>query len=151
MVHAPTGHPYARCKGVGNGAKGGSTGYVREHRLVMEGVLDRILSPCEHVHHINGDKLDNRVENLQLIDAGTHSSMHWANPRKRPGSPCAGDPCCNCGKLLCKPRRGLCNACYLRAIREHNVSGIWPAWACMFPTATELLSGATIKTMSGDE
>lgn len=66
----PKGDKLTRPKAA-NGAGNIQNGYRyiggrAEHRLVMEAHLGRKLERFENVHHINGDKLDNRIENLEL-------------------------------------------------------------------------------------
>jgi len=51
-------------------------GRVLEHRLAMARHLDRLLSKDEFVHHKNGVRSDNRLENLELTTRGEHIKDH---------------------------------------------------------------------------
>ncbi|MEK6881049.1 MAG: HNH endonuclease [Nanoarchaeota archaeon] len=51
-------------------------GYIQEHRLIIEQYLCRYLNKDEHIHHINGIKTDNRIENLQIINNSNHIKLH---------------------------------------------------------------------------
>jgi hypothetical protein len=52
------------------------TGRVLEHRAVMEAHIGRKLRPDEVVHHINGNKRDNRIENLRVMTRAEHLLEH---------------------------------------------------------------------------
>lgn len=56
--------------------------YSYEHIVIMEKHLGRYLNKGEVVHHINEDRTDNRIENLQLMTKSEHISHHCRGKMK---------------------------------------------------------------------
>ena len=50
----------------------GKPGYILEHRLIMAQTLERCLSSKEFVHHKDGNRQNNKIENLELTTNKAH-------------------------------------------------------------------------------
>ena len=81
---------------------------VLEHRYVMEQHLERVLTTDEIIHHINGDKLDNRLENLEVMARKAHGQHH--HPRTKPAHQPRSRPW-NKGNHLPATMQGTCDVC----------------------------------------
>lgn len=85
--------------------------FVYEHRLVMELHIGRPLLSTEVVHHINHDRHDNRIENLELIASRSeHMKEHHRDPNftqrgPRPHLQKPPVPCAWCGKEFRPPQK----------------------------------------------
>ena len=67
MVSIPRQHPFR--------TMADRWGKIREHRLKMAEFLGRPLKRWEQVHHKNGDRQDNRIENLELLSMSQHGTI----------------------------------------------------------------------------
>lgn len=79
IIFRRTEHPYADKKG-----------YVKEHRIVIEESLGRYLVHGENVHHKNGNRQDNRLENLELWTKHQPSGQRSSEIGHCPTCTCAG-------------------------------------------------------------
>jgi hypothetical protein len=94
-----------------------SNGCVFVHRLVMSEKIGRPLTKDEHVHHIDGNKLNNNIENLMLVTRSEHTKIEQALK----GNFREDFYCSKCGiKTFEKTRTGLCYVCYCESTRLFN-------------------------------
>ena len=70
--------------------------YVLEHRVVMENSLGRLLTEEEIVHHIDENKKNNILSNLELMLKSEHSRMHML----KQGRKWVKLKCPECGELF---------------------------------------------------
>jgi hypothetical protein len=56
--------------------RGRHRGYLLYHRLLMEEKIGRPLKEDEVVHHIDGNRDNNNIENLMLMSKAKHFSLH---------------------------------------------------------------------------
>jgi len=86
------GHPMANKKGV-----------ILEHRLVMSKHLGRNLTSKDVIHHINGDRQDNRIENLELTTRKEHGKKNLRHKKY------IRLKCSYCGEIFFREQRQIKN------------------------------------------
>lgn len=90
-------------------------GWVYEHVMVAEEMIGRRLRDEEVVHHLDGDRTNNRYSNLLVLERGQHSKLHQWIDRGAPFTPhdkCVGNNnkfCDNCGKTLQLKQKKTCS------------------------------------------
>ena len=53
-----------------------ASGYIREHRFVIENKIGKPLKSTEVIHHIDGNKKNNNPSNLKIMSRRTHALIH---------------------------------------------------------------------------
>lgn len=91
-------------------------GYVFEHRLVMEKYIGRYLTKNEVIHHIDGNRSNNLLDNLLLLKRGEHASTHHLGAKRSPES-CAKIRLINIGRVRsAETRKKIGDAVRLRVV-----------------------------------
>ena len=91
---------------------------VRAHRWLMEQHLGRNLLQSEHIHHKNGNPLDNRLDNLEVKSAREHMVLHKQKyPDKKICEVCGSEYFCNPRK---RRRQKTCSQKCAYILRRRN-------------------------------
>lgn len=76
IVSTCRGGGYLYCRTIPVHPKANSKGLYPLHRVLAEIKMGRALLDNEDVHHVNGDKTDNRPENLEVLSKSEHAKKH---------------------------------------------------------------------------
>jgi len=103
MVYAPD-HVHAY-------KSGDHEGWVYEHRKVASDAIGRELDRYEEVHHLDGDKSNNRANNLLVLSRGQHAKLHHWLRNGAPGIERFGVDRVNSGKAKAVTSVARCEVC----------------------------------------
>ena len=97
-------------------------GFIYEHIVKAERMLGRSLTKKEYVHHLNSNRLDNRVENLLVLECSQHTKLHsWLNNRSN--EVVVLKYCLICGICLDNEQDKFCSSeCQHKAYEKLSVS-----------------------------
>lgn len=114
LIVAPNSYPGVKYRGR----------YIYEHTLVWWEHLNALPPPGWVIHHINGDKRDNRIENLSILSRAAHTNLH------RKGKELIAMKCAYCGKCILKEARKIRSQAKqgtsrTYCSRSHQVKQMW--------------------------